>query len=138
MSLKAILLRLSDIENPVPIGGAKIIEIPISWSAGQSLSEIVCLGKGETLVGILLPATLAGDSCKIRRSKDGTSAGVSVQDSYGSEQAVLLNGTAAYRAVPDVATMVGVNYVQLYTTLAGAAQAQAAAQTATLVVKALS
>jgi hypothetical protein len=137
MSLKSILMRLSDIENPIPVGGAKIIEIPISWSAGQSLSNIVNIGKGNTLVGITLPSTLAGDSCKIRRSHDGVAAGVSVQDSYGAEQGVFLNGTEAYRAVSDVAALVGVGYVQLYTTASGAAQTQTV-QTATLVVKALS
>ncbi len=111
--------------------------IDVTFAAGASLSNIVDLG-GRTLVGIQVPATLAGDSCKIRRSSDGVAAGVSVQDSYGSEQGVKLDGTPAYRAVPDLATMTGVGYVQLYTTTSGAAQVQATEQTATLVVKALS
>ncbi|MCU7521669.1 MAG: hypothetical protein HF312_15740 [Ignavibacteria bacterium] len=129
-------LALFNRDNPVRVGGAALKEITVNFAQGASVSDIVDI-KGYTLVGVVLPATLAGDACKIRRSSDGATAGISVQDSYGAEQSILLNGAAAYRAVPDVVVLTGVNYVQLYTTSAGAAQIQATAQTVRLVVKAL-
>jgi hypothetical protein len=112
----------------MPLANANVLTVTIA--NGASLSDAAHIG-AATLVGIQLPTITTG-TLSFQGSADGATY-VECMDASASAVAYASSSGAIYIKAP--ADLVGVPYLKVRTGTSGAAVAQGAARTITLIVK---
>lgn len=116
--------------NPVPVGNGQVSTTTATISSGNSLSSGIDLGTAR-LARIVMPASWTAANLTFQTSPDN-STWSDLYDSYGTEYTVT---AAASRAIIiPLVDFIGVRYIKVRSGTAGAAVAQGADRTLTLVL----